>query len=82
MLETPSRIPPPKILCILYDMINLIKVKKNSIAAAVALIMLFCVTRNAYAKVKYVKHILKGTSETALYIIEMCCRVPATMKRK
>jgi len=79
MLETPSRIPPPKILCIMYDMINLIK---NSIAAAVALIMLFCVTRNAYAKVKYVKHILKGTSETSLYIIEMCCCVPATMKRK
>ena len=46
MLEIPSRIPPPKTLCVLYDMINLIKVKRNSIAAAVALIMLFCVTRN------------------------------------
>ena len=32
-----------KTLCVLYVMVNLIKVKKASIAVAVVLVMLFCV---------------------------------------
>ena len=53
MWEIRLRIPSPKTLCILYVMVNLIKVKRSSIAVAVALVALFCV-RIKVSKAKYV----------------------------
>jgi len=53
MWEIRLRIPSPKTLCVLYVMVNLIKVKRSSIAVAVALTVLFCV-RIKVSKAKYV----------------------------
>jgi len=53
MREIWLRIPSSKTLCVLYVMMNLIKVKRSSIAVAVALTVLFCV-RIKVNKAKYV----------------------------
>jgi len=55
------RIPPPETLCVLYVTVNLIKVKRTSIAVVVALIILFCVRMNVQArKAKYVRTHTEG----------------------
>jgi len=56
MWEIRLRIPSPKTICVLYVMVNLIMVKRTSIAVVVALTILFCVRRNMQAsKAKYVR---------------------------
>ena len=61
------RIPSPKTLCVLYVMVNLIKVKRTSIAVVVSLIILFYVIINEQVgKAKYIENILKGTTKTGL----------------
>jgi len=56
MWEILLRIPSLRTLCVLYVMVNLINVKRTSIAAVVALIMLFHVRINVQVrKAKYVK---------------------------
>ena len=56
MCKRRLRIPSPKALCVLYVMVNLIKVKRTSIAVVVALIILVCVSINAgVSKAKYVR---------------------------
>jgi len=50
------RIPSPNTLCVLYVTVNLINVKRTSIAVAVALIMLFCMRISMQvSKVKYAR---------------------------
>ena len=46
MWEIWLRIPSQRTICVLYVIINLIKVKRTSIVVVVALTMLFCVRRN------------------------------------
>jgi len=61
------RIPSPKTIYVLYVMVNLIIVKRTSIAVAVALIMLFCARISMQvSKVKYV-----GTHTQRHY--QLCC---------
>ena len=56
MWEIWPGIPSLKILCVLYVIMNLINVKRTSIAVAVALIILFCVRINVQVrKAKYVR---------------------------
>jgi len=63
-------------------MVNLIKVKRTSIAVAVALIILFPVRISLQVnEEKMLEHILKGTTKTVVYIIKRRCTPPATMKR-
>jgi len=48
-------------------MVNLIKVKRTSIAVVVSLIILFYVIINEQVgKAKYIENILKGTTKTGL----------------
>jgi len=47
MWEIRVRIPSPQTICVLYVMVNLINVKRTSIAVTVALIILFF--ENKYA---------------------------------
>jgi len=46
MCKIRPRIPSLKALCVLYVMVNLIKVNRTSIAVAVVLRILFCVGIN------------------------------------
>jgi len=50
------RIPSPETVCVLYVVVNLIKVKRTSIAVVVALTILYCVRINVQVrKTKYVR---------------------------
>ena len=56
MWEIRPGIPSLKTLCILYVMVNLINVKRTSIAVVVDLKILFCVRINVQVrKAKYVR---------------------------
>ena len=64
------RIPSPKILCVLYVTINLIKVNRTSIAVATVLTILFCVRIDVQvSKAKY------GRTHTHRYF-EVCLLQP------
>jgi len=54
MYEIRSRIPSPRTLCILYVMVNLMKVNSTSTNVTIALMILFCVRMNVQvSEVKY-----------------------------
>jgi len=69
MYEIRLPIPSPRTLCVLYVMVNLMKVKRTSINVTIALTILFCVRINV--QVSKAKHILKGTTQNVLYVIKM-----------
>jgi len=56
MYKIRLRIPSPKTPCVLYVMVNLMKVKRTSTVVDTALIILFCVRINLQVrKTEYVK---------------------------
>ena len=64
-------------------MVNLIKVKRTLTAVIVALTIHYCVRINVQVrKQNMLEHILKGTSNTVVYIKDMCCIQPATMEKE
>ena len=81
MCEIWPRIPSPKTFCVLYVMVNLIKVKRTSIAVAIALVILFCVRINVQVNKICLEHILKGTGNTVVDKQKRRCIHPATMER-
>lgn len=69
-------------LCVLYVVVNLINVKKTSIAVAIAPTILSCVRINVQVrKQNMLEHVVKGIRKTVLYIIKMGCILPTTMDR-
>jgi len=70
MWEILLRIPSPHTLCVLYVMINLINVKRTSIAVVVALIILFCMSTSQQGKIWPKTY--SNTLPTVLYISSRC----------
>jgi len=59
----------PKTLCVFYVIVNLIKVKRTSVAVVIILIILFCVRISWQNMLEYLH---KDTFNTGLYFIKVC----------